>query len=197
MPKGIPLTEEEQEQRRRYIYEVVVNLIQEKGFQETSMREIAEAAGMGKSTLYDYFKTKDEILFFIFEEQTEELLKQAQKIAALDLPPQDRLRRIMHNHVAFMYANRGIHTRIMFETQRLKLDSQKRINAKRYAYQDVVAGIIADGIASGCFRPVTPLSTARLLINSLLSVLYTTRPTDSVEKMLDEAVDIFLHGISK
>lgn len=196
MPKGIPLTQEEQEQRRRQIYEVVVDLIQRKGFHETSMREIAEAAGCGKSTLYDYFKTKDEILVFIFEEQSEELVKQAQKIAALDLPPQDRLRRIMKNHLAFMRANQGLHTRILYEAQRMKLESQKHINEKRYAYQDLVAGIIEEGIAAGYFRPVSPLSAARLLINSILSVLYTSRPSGTAEELLDEAVDIFLHGVS-
>ena len=43
-------------------------LFLEKGFQETSMQEIAVASGMGKSTLYDYFKTKDEILLSVVED---------------------------------------------------------------------------------------------------------------------------------
>ena len=59
MPKGIPLTEEEVAKRRHEIFHQVLKILLKKGFQETSMREIAEAAGLGKSTLYDYFKTKD------------------------------------------------------------------------------------------------------------------------------------------
>jgi len=62
MPKGIPLTEAEQIRRRHEIFDASVKLFLKNGFQETSMREIAETAGIGKSTLYDYFKTKDEIL---------------------------------------------------------------------------------------------------------------------------------------
>jgi AcrR family transcriptional regulator len=54
MPKGIPLTEEEQARRRKEIFHASVHLFLSKGFNETSMR-IAEAAGIGKSTLYDYF----------------------------------------------------------------------------------------------------------------------------------------------
>ena len=66
MPKGIPLTEEEQANRRHEIFHKVVHVFAKKGFHETSMREIAASAGLGKSTLYDYFKTKDEILLYFF-----------------------------------------------------------------------------------------------------------------------------------
>mgnify|MGYP000462469943 CR=1 FL=1 len=73
MPKGIPLTEEEQANRRHEIFHKVVNVFLKKGFHETSMREIAESAGIGKSTLYDYFKTKDDILLYFFEDQLNDL----------------------------------------------------------------------------------------------------------------------------
>ena len=54
MPKGIPLTEDELDRRRHEIFAKTVNLFIEKGFRETSMREIAEAAEMGKSSIYDH-----------------------------------------------------------------------------------------------------------------------------------------------
>ena len=95
MPKGIPLTEEEQANRRHEIFNAAVDLILKKGFQETSMREIAEAAGMGKSSLYDYFKTKDEILMFVIEEEGLIVMNQAQAIARLNIPPEARLKQIL------------------------------------------------------------------------------------------------------
>ena len=57
MPKGIPLTEEEIDRRRHEIFQSSVTLILKQGFDNTSMQEIAQAAGVGKSTLYDYFPT--------------------------------------------------------------------------------------------------------------------------------------------
>ena len=53
MPKGVPLTDEEQARRRQEVFNASVHLFLEKGFSETSMREIAAAAGIGKATLYD------------------------------------------------------------------------------------------------------------------------------------------------
>ncbi len=197
MPRGIPLTEQELEKRRSEIFDIVVPLILRKGFQETSMREIAEAAGMGKSTLYDYFKTKDEILIFILEKQISEMVDQAQRIAGMDLPPEDRLRRIMEKHLAHLQANRNLNSHLTFEAQRLKPESQKRIQQRRYEYQNLVAEVIEEGINKGCFRPVQPLNAARLLINSVLAVLYTSRPMGAPEDMMAEAVDLFLYGITR
>jgi AcrR family transcriptional regulator len=195
MPKGIPLTEKEQANRRREIFNAAVNLILEKGFQETSMREIAEAAGMGKSSLYDYFKTKDEILAFVIEEEGLMVMNQAQAIAGLDIPPEARLKQILDMQLSFWQANNNLLWRLSVEAQRLKPESQQGIRARRYAYQDLVAAIIKEGISQGHFRPVNSLNAARLLINSLISVLYTTRPTGSAAEMLNEVVEIFLHGL--
>lgn len=195
MPKGIPLTTEEQAARRRAIFDATVGLILGKGFHETSMREIAEAAGMGKSSLYDYFQTKDAILLFILEEEGAALKQRAEEIAALPLAADERLRRIMHAHLEFMQANGNLLLRLNGELQRLGPDSQRRMQETRYAYQDMVARVIEQGIAQGCFRPVPALHTARLLINSLVTVLYTTRPTGSAQEMMDETIGIFFRGI--
>jgi hypothetical protein len=96
-----------------------------------------------------------------------------------------------------MQENRNLFSRLSAEALRLKAESQRGIQQRRYAYQDLVAGIIQEGISQGRFRAVDPLNAARLLLNSLLSVLYTTRPTASAEAMLEEAVDIFLRGITR
>lgn len=49
------------------IFNVAIDLFAQKGFDAVSLREIAEAAGIRKATLYYYFTTKDEILEKIFD----------------------------------------------------------------------------------------------------------------------------------
>ena len=75
MPKGIMLTPEQQEERREEIISVALQLIEKNGFQKTSMREIAILANMGKSSLYDFFKTKDEIVVYAVEKEWKKQLK--------------------------------------------------------------------------------------------------------------------------
>ncbi|MBI5954736.1 MAG: TetR/AcrR family transcriptional regulator [Chloroflexi bacterium] len=195
MPKGIPLTEEEQAKRRHEIFHQVVGVFLKKGFQETSMREIAEAAGLGKSTLYDYFKTKDDILLYFFEDQISDLTEAAKKIALQNIPANERLQQIMKVHLDLLQANKSLYMKLMLEAQRLKLDSQKQIQMNRHEYQDLLRGLIEEGIREGVFRKVDSLLAARMLLNTMTPVVFTSRPTGSPQEMLDETMDIFLKGL--
>jgi len=195
MPKGIPLTKDEQEKRRHEIFHQVVKIFSKKGFHETSMQEIAQVAGLGKSTLYDYFKTKDEILIYFFEDQLRDMTREAQKIALQNLSADKRLRQITERYLESLQANKSLFLKLMQESQRLKLESQKQVQAKRYAYQDLIRALIEEGIREGVFRNVNSLLAARLLISSISSAVYGSRSTGTPQEMLQETMDIFFKGI--
>jgi AcrR family transcriptional regulator len=195
MPKGIPLTKEQQARRRREIFHQVVNVFVKKGFHETSMQEIAQAAGLGKSTLYDYFKTKDEILIYFFEDQLINMTEEAQKIALQNLSADKRLRQITEKYLESLQANKNLFLKLMQESQRLKLESQKQVQEKRHAYQDLVRALIDEGIREGVFRKVNSLLAARLLISGISTVIYGSRSTGTPQEMLKETLDIFFKGI--
>jgi AcrR family transcriptional regulator len=197
MPKGIPLTEKDLNRRRHEIWEASVTLFLEKGFQETTMQEIAETARMGKSTLYDYFATKDEILISYVEDAIFDLAEQAGQIASQDIPSYEKLHQVMHLHLEYLMANKDFYTKLTFEVQRLGLESQRRIQARRHSYQDLLCRLIEEGVREGAFRPVSSLLAARTILALLTPVAYTSRPTGTPEQMLHEALDIFYHGVMK
>ncbi len=195
MPKGIPLTEQEQMRRRHEIFGASLKLFLKHGFQETSMREIAEEAEIGKSTLYDYFRTKDEILIWGVEDELVDLTAAAREIAAQPSPAVDRLRKIMSNHVEVMMASKELYLRMSFEVQRLSLAAQKRIQIRRHAYQDLIRQLIDEGIREGSFRKVDSLLVARMLIVGVTPTIFTSRPTGTPQQMLSTALDVILKGI--
>ncbi len=195
VPKGIPLTEEEQVRRRHEIFGASIKLFLKNGFQETSMREIAEEAGIGKSTLYDYFPTKDDILAWGVEDEFMDLADAAREIAAQPLPAVTRLRKIMKNHVEMLAASRDFYLKLSFEVQRLSLETQKRIQVRRHAYQDLIRQLIDEGIQEGAFRKVDSLFVARMLIVAITPTIFTSRPTGTPQQMLSTALDVFLRGI--
>ena len=195
MPKGIPLTEEEQAKRRHEIFHKVVNVFLKKGFQETSMREIAEAAGLGKSTLYDYFQTKDEILVYFFEDQMSDLIEEAQRIAVQNSSAVERLQHIMEKYAEDFKKNKSLFLKLSMESQRLGPGSQRQIQKRRHAYQDLIRALIDEGIREGVFRRVNSLLAARLLVSAMAPVIFGSRPTGSPEEMMKETLDIFLRGI--
>jgi len=196
MPKGIPLTEEEIDRRRHEFFKSSVALILKKGINNTSVQEIAQAAGVGKSTFYDYFSTKDHILLFVFEEELDLLQQRAESLAAQDLPARDKLTQILNAQLEFLVKDKNIFMEVSLQVMQLGQAGLQRIMEKRYAYQDLLRSILEQGIREGVFRPVNTRLAARTLISMMEVLVYTTRPTGSPQEMLPDIREIFMHGIN-
>jgi AcrR family transcriptional regulator len=195
MPKGIPLTEEEQARRRKEISHTSVHLFLSKGFNETSMREIAEAAGIGKSTLYDYFPSKPDILLSFVENEIQRLTEQAKEIAKQNVGAKEKLRQMMFAYMEYLAANEDFYMKLSTEVQRLAQNNLERIQRKRHALQDMLRDIIEKGVQEGAFRQVDSLLATRVIFTALTPAIYTTRPSGSRQQMMEEAFTLMLKGI--
>ncbi|MBW1743355.1 MAG: TetR/AcrR family transcriptional regulator, partial [Deltaproteobacteria bacterium] len=73
------LSSENKKQRKKtHIIHAAARVFAEKGFSGTMMADIADHAGMGKGTLYEYFDSKENLFFSVFEwyaRETEEAAK--------------------------------------------------------------------------------------------------------------------------
>lgn len=196
MPKGFTLTSEQQTERRLDIMKVALSLFQVKGIEKTSMREIADLAGLGKSSLYDFFQSKDEIVIYAIEAQVNNAITTVQKIINANLPPEQSLREIMKINLAYSKENNILFMWLATKAYFLDEDYQERIKKVRHTYQNIVQSVIEQGIKDGLFRVTDAELASRLLINSMLSITYTSHSSHSMEDMLNEAVNIFLHGIT-
>ena len=195
MPKGIPLTEEEIDRRRHEIFHSSVALILKQGFAGTSMQEIAQAARVGKSTLYDYFPAKDHVLLFVFEEELDILQEQAEGLAAEEIPVEEKLIKILEAQLDYLLNNKNFFIELSMQVMQLGQAVQKCIMKKRYAYQDLLRAVLEQGVREGVFRPVNTRLATRTLLSIMEVLVYTTRPTGSPREMLADALDMFMHGI--
>jgi len=73
-----PRTEEQYEEirqtKRRLIKETALELFAEKGFHSTSINDIAKKAGISKGLIYNYFKSKDELITEIIHWGMDEIM---------------------------------------------------------------------------------------------------------------------------
>jgi len=197
MPKGIPLSEEEIDRRRHEIFQSAVPLIVNQGYDNTSMQDIAQAAGVGKSTLYDYFPTKLHVLLFVFEEELTNLQAQCENIIVQELTLQEKFTNVLKTYLNFLIKNKGLFGVITTRAVQLELAGREQIMKRRYAYQDLVRSLLEQGIRQGLFRPINTRLTARMLISATEVLSYTTRPTGTPEEMLADVMDIFMEGIKQ
>jgi TetR/AcrR family transcriptional regulator, cholesterol catabolism regulator len=197
MPKGIPLTEEEQARRRQEIFRAAVHLFLEKGFTDTSMREIAAAAGVGKSTLYDYYTTKDDILLSVVEDELERLACRAREIARRPEGAEARLRALIYAHLEYLTENEEFYLKLGQDVQRISPEHLVEINHLRHAYQDVLRSVIEEGIAEGALRPLDGLLAARVIHSALAPAVFSTRQASTRAQMTEDAVNLLMHGLCR
>ena len=81
------LRQKQKEKRERDILAAAARLLSEKGFQETSVEEIAELAEVGVATVYNYFNTKADVVMALLNNELGELLEEGQRIVRR--PPAD------------------------------------------------------------------------------------------------------------
>lgn len=81
----------EKNQKRNDILTSARSLFKDKGFHNTKMDEIAQSAGVGKGTLYEYFKNKQEIFDETCVESVTEIRERMEEICSMDITFKDKI----------------------------------------------------------------------------------------------------------
>lgn len=160
------------ERQRRRILDAAAKLFDDSGIDRVAMAEITQASGVQPSTMYQYFRNKDDIVWAILEELFQERSRLAQqsikqapnalaRITALLESMADELK----NHqekVRFMAQFDALYARTWPAERLLKLEAQFIAQAFQFFRE-----LIRDGIADGTLRPdLDPDLTMQAVINT-------------------------------
>jgi TetR/AcrR family transcriptional regulator, cholesterol catabolism regulator len=130
---------------RQEILRTAARLFQQRGYDATSMNDVAAALKLSKGGLYHHFQSKDEILFHIMSHAmdiTEEKVINAVRGIS---DPEERLRTLirLHLHVVLSERDREI-TVMLHENHPLPPPLRKRINARKKEYIHFMERLIAE-----------------------------------------------------
>jgi TetR/AcrR family transcriptional regulator, cholesterol catabolism regulator len=140
-----PMARETVVDSRQEILRTAARLFQQRGYDATSMNDVAAALKLSKGGLYHHFQSKDEILFEIMAhamEITEErVLTPVRAIA----DPEDRLRALIRLHIEVVLSPRDREITVMLhENHPLPPALRKRINAKKKDYIHFLEKLMAE-----------------------------------------------------
>ena len=130
---------------RQEILRTAARLFQQRGYDATSMNDVAAALKLSKGGLYHHFQSKDEILFEIMNhamEITEErVLAPVRSIA----DPIERLKALIRLHIEVVLSPRDREITVMLhENHPLPPTLRKRINSRKKEYIHYVEGLMAE-----------------------------------------------------
>ena len=115
------------EKRAAQIYRAAAELIQEKGYDATSMNDIAKKLKLTKAGLYYYIDGKNDLLYSIIkfgmQNLKEKVIEPCRKIA----DPEERLRKVVEGHAVLLMDMGGAITILTDETQNFRRPIEKRL----------------------------------------------------------------------
>ena len=110
------LREEKKKKTKESILEAAIHLFSEQGYQKTSIEQIAKAAGVGKGTVYGYFRTKKDIIKGFCEFELEQIHLELVRRSDLNEPVVEQLKTIYMMEFRHITRNREFGRHFMRET---------------------------------------------------------------------------------
>lgn len=181
------------------ILDVGEALFRHYGYSKTTVADIAKDLGMSTANIYRFFSSKIEIHQAICSRMLAASRKNAAEIAALPLSAEERLRRYgLSQHqftVDTMLDEEKVHEMVIVAIERDWHVIEKHIDR----LNEIIEGIIAQGIEAGEFRPQDTVSAARCFGASLVSLHHPQLVTQCMAKenraSADELVDFAIRAL--
>ena len=184
--------------REEQVRAAALRLFKEKGYHATSMRDIANAVGINKGSLYSYIKTKEDLLIPVFEQAMGVLLAQIEQITAdRALTPTERLKRAIHAHVSAVANNLDVLTVYLSEWRQLATESLATNRMQRERYAALFHDILRDGIAAGEFRTMDSRIVMLGVIGMCNYLFRWYRPDGRLtpDQVADELIEMVMRGV--
>lgn len=185
--------------RRQEIFSIATRLFYEKGYTQTSTKDIAEAAGILKGSLYAHVDSKEDILLAVVEDIHARFDANRTAAEGLDAPPYERLVAFLGGHVQVAVSALEYHIIYSRDWRSLSPHRYQAIRDRRDTYQLFLTGLLTDARAAGRIRadldPHLLSITVLTMLNSLHTWFKAGRGYTDAE-VSDAYLGVVLHGIT-
>jgi AcrR family transcriptional regulator len=161
-----PRIQRRREAARLAVLRAAGRIFRERGFAETSMRDIAAAADLSVANLYHHFSGKDEILFFCQDRSLDLMLAAVADARRLRGGPAARLQHVLRAHAgAVLDEVEGTVAHVA--TEALPDPLRRRIVAKRDRYERAVRDLVDACVTHGARRNGDVAVLTRAMLGAL------------------------------
>jgi AcrR family transcriptional regulator len=183
--------------RREQIEDVASAMFSARGYAATSMRDIAKALDLQGGSLYAHIPSKEAVLASIVRQAADRFHAAVRPIAQGPGSAAERLRRMIHAHIAVVTAGLQQATVFLFQWTFLGPEHREDVAAARDAYERYFREVIAEGMASGELAAGDPKLAATFLLSAMNGLAHWYRSDGPLgpEEIADHYADLFLGGL--
>jgi AcrR family transcriptional regulator len=187
---------------RDAILDATDRLLARFGYKKMTIDDLAQEVGIGKGSVYLHFSSKEEIALSHIDRIIERLKKNLRAIAVKPIPADERLRLMLVERVLFRFDSVQHYSQSLND---LLAYVRPRLLERRKLYFEeeakIFARVLDDGQASGVFRAINSLETARTILvatNALLPYSLSTEELgkrNEIRRKTLEIAELVLDGV--
>lgn len=186
--------------RREELLELAAKLFAERGYRATTVRDIADAAGILSGSLYHHFDSKESMVDEILTRFQEDLFGRYEEIVARGLGPRETLEAVVvasfesidrHHAEVAIYQNEA---KYLAEFERFGY-----LHERNRQFRKLWVGILEDGVRAGVFRPDLDIELVyRFIRDTVWVAVHWYRPAGSLDaqEIAKQYLGILLDGIT-
>jgi TetR/AcrR family transcriptional regulator, fatty acid metabolism regulator protein len=185
--------------KRASILRAATRVFARNGYFNSKVADIARAADVADGTVYLYFKSKEEILHSIFDQNMAEAITAGQKLIDQVNDPREKLRLIASLHLERLGADRDL--AVVFQVElRGSTKFMEEFSAAGFAeYLGILRRIFEEGQRKGVFRKGLNAKVAAKMLFGALDEMATnwiiSKRSYKLAPMADTVMDVFLNGV--
>lgn len=196
----------DKEVKKQEILKAAMRVFAGKGVVKTKMADIALAAGIGKGTIYEYFRSKEDIFAEAYSHIFLNTETRIAEVLESHLEPEEKLRGLMSVTLEeFLVGDGGEFAGIMmsFWSEGVRNKNERIMEIidlkKVYSeYRRMISTILEEGMEKGQFRDMDTHVTASVIIGAMDGILLQyimDKDVFSPEEAITALLDSYLNGI--
>lgn len=189
--------EETGSDRKQIILREAARLFRENGYMATTLRQLADRAGIKGGSIYHHFGSKQEILFRIMDQTMDNLVDRLSNLIAAVDDPLKKLETAIGFHIRYHVGDADETNVTDVELRSLEPANYDIIVAKRKRYETIFRDIINDGTAGGRMQVPDSGLTCKAVIQMCTSVSLWFRPDGllSLDEVIERYTDFICWGV--
>ena len=182
---------------RGKLLQTAAHLFRNKGFERTTVRDLASAVGIQSGSIFHHFKSKDEILRTVLEETIHYNMAMMHSALAVAGTPRDRVLALIRCELQSIMGGTGEALGLLvYEWRSLAVEGREYILSLRETYEQLWLQVLSEAREAGCFK--ADAFVLRRFLNGALSWTSTWFRQDgpmSLEQLAEQALLLVIKDV--
>ncbi len=191
---------EKTENKRERILLAAVEVFTRQGYNRARMEEIAETAGIGKGTLYEYFDSKVQLFHEMIIRSWDEYSDSFTADSIHELSFEETIREIVKGHFTFSKEKKKLARILFWDTEIMDEELKIWMHRRRKEQEKLIEQIVEKAVAEGEIKPVDNM-LVYIILAGLIGSIWAINILDNweiqPEQLADQLTDVVMNGLGR